>query len=187
VKVWRDNRRTVISDEWIEETSRNPANFKEYGEFEYDLQRYNQRNPGKELTADKYLDRNTRSYETLRATAPAKSPLGNEQERPAPTTQRPGDVDGKTNSPTLNRPVSPATAPTKQAEEYHRNTWEQPKKEAPQPSQPPAERIERRPSPVPTAPRTTRQAPTRPTKQSPAPVRKPTTTDKPRKSGGGGK
>ncbi|WP_026211574.1 hypothetical protein [Lewinella cohaerens] len=186
VKVWRDNRRTVISDEWIEGTTRNPSNFKEYGEFEYDLQRYNQRNPGKELTADKYLAHNTRSYKTLRETAPSKSPIGNEQVRPVPTTQRPGNVDAKTNLPTSDRSIPARTAPTRQAEEYHRNTWEQPKKEAPRPSQPPAERVERRPSPVPSAPRTTKQAPARPTKQSPAPVRKPTTTDKPRKSGGGG-
>lgn len=187
VHGWRENRRTVISDEWIRQTTRNPTNFKEYGEFEYDLQRYNQRNPGKELTADKYLERNTRSYETLRATAPSRSPVGNEQNRTVPTPQRPGDVDTKTNPPAADRALPPAaTRPTKQAEEYHRNTWEQPQKDAPRPSQPPAERIERRPSPVPTAPRTTQPAPSRPTKQSPAPVRKPTTTDKPRKSGGGG-
>ncbi len=187
VKVWRDNRRTVISDEWIEQTSRNPGNFKEYGEFEYDLQRYNQRNPGKELTADKYLERNTRSYETLQATAPSRSPVGNQQDRPVPTPQRPGNVDTKTNPSTGDWPLPPAAArPTRQAEEYHRNTWEQPQKEAPRPSQPPAERIERRPSPVPSAPRTTKPAPSRPTKQAPAPVRKPTTTDKPKKSGGGG-
>jgi hypothetical protein len=187
VNVWRENRRTVISDEWIQQTTRNPTNFKEYGEFEYDLQRYNQRNLGKELTADKYLDRNTRSYETLRATAPPRPAINSEQDRPVPTTQRPGNVAPKTNPSSVDRPLPPAAArPTKQAEEYHRNTWEQPRKEAPRPSQPPAERIERRPSPVPSAPRTTKQAPSRPTKQAPAPVRKPTTTDKPRKSGGGG-
>ena len=216
VARWRQNNREVITDEWIREVRNQPRHFKEYGEFEYNRERYNQRNPAQKLSPGQFLDENPRAYPELKKTqatreAPTRertaAPAPTQPDRPTPTTQprtqpdqptqprtqpeKPGQVRPQPDRPAPPRqlpekeaarptPEAPAKVPTTdRATDYHRNTWEQTRKE-PTPTQRPAVRTERRlpANPPNAAPR----APQKP--QAPAPRK--STPNPPRKSGGGG-
>ncbi|PSR08718.1 MAG: hypothetical protein C7N36_21480, partial [Bacteroidetes bacterium] len=140
VARWRQNNREVITDEWIREVRNQPRHFKEYGEFEYNRERYNQRNPAQKLSPRQFLDENPRAYPELAKTQTQReatvrertqAPATTQPDRPAPTTQprtrtqpeKPGQVN-----PQPDRPGQPRTQP------------EQPGRVNPQPDRPTPEK-----------------------------------------------
>ncbi|MBK7937316.1 MAG: hypothetical protein IPJ82_09595 [Lewinellaceae bacterium] len=176
VGTWRDHNRAVISDEWLRDKERLPGRLKEFGRFEESRQDFNARNPKNPLSQEQFLEKNTKKYPELSAGremvkaeiqreqtadkqerskwAPAKEPVKTEPAR-APKTQAPTpqtrEPQEKTKVPQTEKP---RTDPKKQrpiedARDYHRNKWEETKREpapktqsAPQtqPAKPPAQK-----------------------------------------------
>ena len=183
VREWHDRNRTVISDDFLSDKKRLPERLKEYGRFEQARQDYNARNPKKVANQEDFLAKNARKFPEIKRSqetakteiirerdvtrdkssnwAPAKAPA-----KPEPTPEiqpaRPPRVITPSQRPT--QPEKPSTrepAPTQRpktqpddANDYHRQKWEQPK---------PAPETQRR-TPTPTRERTPAPAPK--TKQS---------------------
>jgi hypothetical protein len=96
VVVWQRQNREVITERWLTEPKQMRTRFKEYGEFEMERTKYNQRNPNKQLSKAEYLDRNTRKYPELVRNKPepqvrAKPAVRKERTEKQPTNVRPSE------------------------------------------------------------------------------------------------
>jgi len=159
VGAWRDRNRAVVSDEWLKDNGRLPTRLKEYGHFEENREVYNTRNPRSPLSQEQFLERNTRVYPELsngRASvkaerqreqeageqerskwAPPKEPVKTEPAR-VPKTQAPQrEPREKTERPATDKPLTEPKKerPIEEAKDYHRNKWEENRKET-QPAAP---------------------------------------------------
>jgi len=169
VSVWREHNREVISDRWIEEASKNPRRFQEYGEFEHNRLRYNQRRPETALSPGEFLDRNPRAYPSLELerTNANNTLIKQESRLPEPTpsvepiSKRPSTMpkpEGRyENAPKPEERV-PRTQPVlvpppSKATDRHRTSWERPPPQSNKPIPRATPRIERRPSAHPPKPK----------------------------------
>jgi hypothetical protein len=136
VGIWYRRNQSVISDRWLRDDGRLVQRFREYGEFEVDRQRYNERRPRRAMAPQTYLERNGQRYPELNRTAPRTRSA----DTPAPTRTTPRRREGTADEPVPTprtrtaptrptRTQEPATRePAPQAprirsgEEYHRNT-----------------------------------------------------------------
>jgi hypothetical protein len=167
VSAWRERNREVISDRWIKEASENPRRFQEYGEFEHNLMRHNQRRPETALSPGEFLDRNPRAYPSLERTKVAQAKINPavrrsepapavEQTPKRPSTQPKPEVKYE-NTPRPTERVPRAepilVPPPSKATDRHRTSWERPPAQRIKPIPKATPRIERRPSPQPPKPK----------------------------------
>jgi hypothetical protein len=167
VSAWRERNREVISDRWMEEAANNPRRFQEYGEFEYNRLRYNQRRPETALSPGEFLDRNPRAYPDLERTSVARAPIKPEPRRTEPTpsvepsTKRPSTLPTPSETRSKDAPVPTKQVPRTQpdvepppskATDRHRTIWEPPPSRITKPVPKTTPRIERRPPAPPKKP-----------------------------------
>lgn len=179
VGSWRRYNRTVITDRWLRDDGQLVNRFREYGDFEVDRRRYNERRPNRALAPRAYLERNTRRYPELSRTAPRttapRTTAPRTQSRPDATRGQERTTPPRTTAPrtrtTPTRPeprAVPRTVPrTRGGEEYHRNTARRTRTARPEP------------------PRATRTAPRTETSRKSAPRKTRKPTPPPKRSGGG--
>jgi hypothetical protein len=176
VNDWQHKNRDVISKDWMKDDGKLPKRFKEYGEFESSREKYNQKNPSKEISRKDFVNQHEKKYPDL-----SKSTRQLQKEKVAknpPTRDYP--VTPKTEKPTKKEdkkkdPINPKVdgkdkrqdpkPKVDSGKDYHKNAWEKSKSQ-------------REKSPSRTAPRTS----TKP--KAVTPKSKPTT--KSGKSGRGG-
>ena len=170
VARWQRQNRTVITDRWLHDDEQLASRLREYGDFEVDRRRYNERRPDRPLAPRAYLERNTRRYPELSRTAPRTVA----PPTTAPRTRSRPDATRVPEQPTPPRTTAPRTRTEPRTvprprggEEYHRNTARRTEAARPQP---------RQVHPAPTRSGGTRQPAPR-TTTKPAPPRK--------RSGGG--
>lgn len=187
---WRNNNRTIISDDWLSDKNRVPDRLREYARFEQGRQAFNDKNPTKALTREAYLEKNTRQYpELARSRTAATTELQRERatetqhrsdwappKEPAPAAPSPARVP-RTDAPT--RPAQPTPPPRTQPTDR----TQQPAQPAPRPERPAQQ-------PAPQKPiiddakdyhRDKWQEPKRPATQQPQPSRTPQTQPTPRR------
>ncbi len=131
VGIWYRRNQSVLSDRWLRDDDRLVQRFREYGAFEVDRQRYNERRPRRAMAPRTYLERNRQRYPELNRTAPRTRSA----DAPAPTRTTPRRREGAADeAPTRPRVRTAPTRPTRprepatqaprirSGEEYHRNT-----------------------------------------------------------------
>lgn len=152
VRDWRNENREIISDEFISDKDRLAERLKKYGKFETERSDYNQERPGREVTQSQFLEKNINKYPDLARSnkeakmemereneqeikkradwAPAKEPIKTTEpvrkpvpENPAPPVKK----DNIENKPPVARPEP--KKPAGEAGDYHRQKWEEPKRE----------------------------------------------------------
>lgn len=105
VRDWRNQNRDIISDEWLSDRSRLSQNLQEYARFEQGRQTFNEKNPGRALTREQYLEKNARQYPDLvRSREQAKTEI--QRERIETDRQRSNWAPAK-------EPVQPEPAPAR--------------------------------------------------------------------------
>ena len=135
VREWREGNRAVISDDFLADKNRLPERLKEYGRFEQSRREFNVKNPERSVSAEEFLNKNTRKYpeiERSRTTAkneiqredaatrekradwaPSKAPAKAEP-APAPKTERPprqAPIQNPTPTPKREQPAQREPAP----------------------------------------------------------------------------
>ncbi|MCB0542524.1 MAG: hypothetical protein KDC70_03350 [Saprospiraceae bacterium] len=81
VGEWREQNRTVLSDEWLRDKTRLPERMKDYGRFEEERQAYNARHPKETLSSERFLEKNKRQYPELeRSSVLAKAEVKRDRE-----------------------------------------------------------------------------------------------------------
>ncbi|MBL7797411.1 MAG: hypothetical protein JNJ90_13025 [Saprospiraceae bacterium] len=104
VNEWRNENRGLVSDDWLRDQSRLPERLREYGRFEQERQTFNDKNPGKALTREQFLDKNTKRFpELTQSRATAKTEIQRER---VDETQRRSDWAPQ------KEPVKPDVAPS---------------------------------------------------------------------------
>ena len=103
VTVWRKDNREVITDEWLADRNHRVERLREYGQFETERERYNERNPTKQLSQRAYLDKHPKQYADLnranqerRTTEPGRVIV--------PRTERPPAQPDKQREPVVRPP-----------------------------------------------------------------------------------
>lgn len=123
VRVWKQLNREVVNDNWLRDDGKLEYRLGEFGKFEEQRLRYNDKNPDRKLSPAEFLDKKTRRYPDLEGTTlnrePSPSPrikLEMPRERVTEPRVLPSTKpDKRTNSP---KPAS-----IEKAKDIHRNTW----------------------------------------------------------------
>jgi len=137
---WRNNNRTIISDDWLSDKNRVPDRLREYARFEQGRQTFNDKNPTKALTREAYLEKNARQYpELTRSRTAAATEL--QRERATETQHRSDWAPPKEPTPAVPPARVPRTdAPPRPAQPAPRtqptDRTKQPAQPAPRPERP---------------------------------------------------
>lgn len=135
VREWRNQNRTVISDDFLADKGRLPARLKEYGKFEQARKDYNSSNRQRPVSPEAYLEKNAKKYPEIQRSrekakvevqreeqvknekraqwAPAKAPANPEPQleakpqKPARVTPGPVKAAPKTDQPKSREPAPP--------------------------------------------------------------------------------
>ncbi|MCB0533782.1 MAG: hypothetical protein H6574_16310 [Lewinellaceae bacterium] len=149
---WRDQNRTIVSDEWLSDKSRLPARLNEYAQFEQQRDKYNVKNPARTLTQEEFLQKNERQYPDLaRSRAQAQTEIQRdraESERqradwaparvPEKPTQEPAPARVPQTEPPQRAPVTPPAVPPRVKQPEKNQPAEQPAKRPERPATQPA-------------------------------------------------
>ncbi len=145
VNEWRNENRDLVSDDWLRDQSRLPERLREYGRFEQERQTFNTKNPGRSLSREQFLDKNSKQYpELVRSRATAKTEIQRER---ADESQRRSDwapskepVKPETTQPPrvprTETPERPKTQPIQPPRTLPTDKPQQPAKQQPQTRQP---------------------------------------------------
>jgi len=67
VNDWRSRNKNIVTADWDKDNFNRTQRFKEYGKMEMDRQKYNTRNPNKQVEQAEYLQKKQRKYPLLSA------------------------------------------------------------------------------------------------------------------------
>lgn len=163
VNEWRNRNRTIVSDEWLSDKKRLPERLREYGRFEENREQYNAKNPGRAMTQEQYLEKNTRQYTDLvRSREQAQTEIQREQidqdrQRSNWAPSREPVQPAPARVPRTDMPEKPKTQPTPPA----RPPLDKTKPETP-PARPPLDKAKPATPPAPRSDRPARQPVQRP-------------------------
>lgn len=88
VRNWQERNRELITDNWLRDDRNSIQRLREYGKFELDRAKYNQRKLEKELSQKEYLERHRNRYPSLTRSSAATRSRQLDREQPA-TRPRP--------------------------------------------------------------------------------------------------
>jgi hypothetical protein len=174
VATWRNQNKEIVTDAWLKDDGKLSTRFKEYGKFETEREKYNEKNPKKVVTQKEYATQNSKRYPELSKSIKENNKDQVIQKAPKPTVpirpevNQPKAKDAKVTKPKVYQ-VPPTrdvkkTVPTKppitrtvpkvnKAKDYHKNTWDKSKINRTQPTTPKVIRPQVKKSP--TVPRKT--------------------------------
>jgi hypothetical protein len=139
VRNWRDNNRSIVTDDWLSQARTQPGMLKEYGQFENARTNYNIKHADKPAAAPEFLDKNKKRYPALSKEREMAQP---QMDKPNPNPEEPTIFRKPvTREPTppkeptkrKNEPLTkekPSVPKVDKAQEYHRNKWEATRKES---------------------------------------------------------
>ncbi len=170
MRNWKNRNRDVVTDDWLERGRRNPDQFREYGKFEAEREKYNRSHPAKPLAPADFLDKNKGRYPTLskdrelqrqqneqikrEKTPPVKPRIEPPTKREPMQPPRKPEVTEPRPKPQIEPKTKPSEIPkVDKARDYHRDKWEK--------SQPPKrqETVKPKTQTAPPKPKVERQAP----------------------------
>lgn len=153
VHRWRQRNREVISEDMVVNAPRRVANFREFGKMEMEREKYNKKNPRTPISQRKFVERNKKSYPVLKREVERQQKMTSKGGDPELSRERaktkvkdkpvykPRErvkteerkVERKKEMPKVK--TVPRTQKKREvkkiekAKDYHRNTWEQNKKQ----------------------------------------------------------
>ena len=81
VNDWRNRNKDIVTDNWDRNNSNRTQMFKEYGQMETNRQKYNTRNPQRQIEQSEYLQKKQNKYPLLTSNVPEKQLIQRNSER----------------------------------------------------------------------------------------------------------